>query len=1103
MTLSICTHTMSDAEQREETIFDAALRLPSDQRAAYLENVCEGDADLRRRVQILLSAFERAGGFLKDPPTLPMEPKGTTRALAEKPGYKIGRYKLLEQIGEGGCGVVYVAEQEAPVRRKVALKVVKLGMDTKQVIARFDAERQALAMMDHPNIAKVHDAGATETGRPYFVMELVRGIRITQFCDENQLSTGERLDLFVQVCRAVQHAHQKGIIHRDIKPSNILVTVNDGVPVPKVIDFGIAKATQGRLTDQTIYTAFEQFLGTPAYMSPEQATMTSLDIDTRTDIYSLGVLLYELLTGTTPFDARELLAKGLDEMRRTILQIEPVKPSTRLTQERHAQKIGKTEIRNPKSEIHQDLDWIVMKCLEKDRSRRYETANGLATDIQRFLKCEPVVARPPSRLYEFQKTVRRHKFGFAAAAALIIVLALGAIVSTTQAVRATRAEHAQNRLLQIAETSQKRSEQTARFLKDMLTGVQPSVALGRDTTMLREIVDKTAARVDKDLNDQPEVQIELRSLLADIYHELGLYRQMEEMASGTVAMARRNFGPESVAGADGLVQLGDALQHLGSQKDAEASLRQAIELQKRLRGPESLQLARAYYHLSVALDGKPQPSEAENLSREALAMRRKLLGSEHADVARSLDQLGFVLFQQRRFAEAESSLRESLAMRKRLCGDDCPDLGRSYSLLGDLFLAQGKSREAEAMFRNGLEIGRKLHGGETQFFSQSKKLAELLRARGDLAEAESLYQDILPASKKIGNRETTSILAMLASIARERGDLHNAQEWVDQAVNLCNQEANEIEGWRQNIVFDEFKATLLATGRASGLEQATRQFVQNMRVRSPTDDHYLAVALANLADIYRERGDLSQARSLVEEALAAAESKPDLRETWERSKAIGVLRKTLAAMSDTAGLEPSAARFLQDSRATFSNGDPWLILPLCDLAEAMVDNGKALQARPLAQEAMDICEQRSHGLADWMRSRAYWTLRRVLLELGDDAELARLEPIRLRELRESAEHGDLDALNGLAWSLATSTDAKLRDGTNAVALAERAVAKTNRKNAQYLDTLAAAYAEIGQFQQAVRLQSEAISLVTPEEAAKTYLARLRLYESNSPARERH
>src|SRR5437773_956084 len=379
------------------------------------------------------------------------------------PGTMIGRYKLLEKVGEGGFGTVYVAEQCEPVKRRVALKIIKLGMDTKQVIARFEAERQALALMDHPNIAKVLEAAATDTGRPYFVMELVRGIKITDYCDQNNLSIRQRLDLFISVCQAIQHAHQKGIIHRDIKPSNILVTMHDGVPVPKVIDFGIAKATDQRLTDKTLFTAFEQLIGTPTYISPEQAEMSGLDIDTRSDIYALGVLLYELLVGKTPFDGKELLMSGLDEMRRTLREKEPLRPSTRLSTMLDADltSVAKRRQSDAPKLIHLlrgDLDWIVMKALEKDRTRRYETANAFSTDVERYLNNEPVIARPPSNLYRFQKLVRRNRTAFAAAAAVTAALVIGLGLSLYLFIRekearqrAVAAEKEQARLRQQAE----------------------------------------------------------------------------------------------------------------------------------------------------------------------------------------------------------------------------------------------------------------------------------------------------------------------------------------------------------------------------------------------------------------------------------------------------------------------------------------------------------------------------------------------------------------------------------------------------------------------------------------------------------------------------
>ncbi|MBI2947262.1 MAG: serine/threonine protein kinase [Verrucomicrobia bacterium] len=430
---------MSASPDREIAVFSGARRLDAERRTAFLDESCGDDVDLRRRIEELLEADQTATGFLDE-----LESAETVRTAEREPrGDRIGRYKLLQQIGEGGCGVVYMAEQLEPVHRRVALKLIKLGMDTKQVIARFSAERQALALMDHPNIAKVLDAGATPGGRPYFVMELVRGVKITDYCDQNNVPTAERLDLFLQVCRAIQHAHQKGIIHRDIKPSNILVTLHDGMPVSKVIDFGIAKATQGRLTDQTLFTVFEQFLGTPAYMSPEQAEMSGLEIDARSDIYSLGVLFYELITGKPPFEQKELISAGLDEMRRIVREKEPPRPSTRLS------SMGEQEITTIANRRHitatkliqsvrGDLDCITMRCLEKNRERRYESVPELAADIRRYLRDEPIQARPPGLLYRLQKVVRRNKLAVIAGAAVLFGLVMGLALAAWLSSRAEK-----------------------------------------------------------------------------------------------------------------------------------------------------------------------------------------------------------------------------------------------------------------------------------------------------------------------------------------------------------------------------------------------------------------------------------------------------------------------------------------------------------------------------------------------------------------------------------------------------------------------------------------------------------------------------------------
>jgi len=487
---------MNESPEREEQIFAEALALPAGERPRFLDHACRGDAGLRQRIEALVQAHESAGGFM----AADAAPAAAPLDAAEVPGNRIGRYKLLQKIGVGGCGVVWMAEQEEPVRRRVALKIIKLGMDTKAVIARFEAERQALALMDHPNIARILDAGATDTGRPFFVMELVRGVPITQYCDENNLPTPARLALFTQVCHAIQHAHQKGIIHRDLKPSNILVTLHDGVPVPKVIDFGIAKATQGRLTDQTLFTAFEQFLGTPAYMSPEQAEMSGLDIDTRSDIYSLGVLLYELLTGRPPFDPKSLLQAGLDEIRRVIREVEPPKPSTNLSTLGAADRLMVARHRGTEPAklsllLRGDLDWIVMKAMEKNRARRYETPTALAADIARHLHDEPVVASPPSSFYRLAKFIRRHRVACAAAAAVALALVVGTVISTWQAVRATRAERSASR-------ERARAEDLLAF---MLGDLRAQLAKVGRLDVLEAVGDKAmayfASREARDLDD--------------------------------------------------------------------------------------------------------------------------------------------------------------------------------------------------------------------------------------------------------------------------------------------------------------------------------------------------------------------------------------------------------------------------------------------------------------------------------------------------------------------------------------------------------------------------------------------------------------------------
>jgi serine/threonine protein kinase len=557
---------MADSQRTLRAIFDEASEMPpGEQRRAWLDQACGGDAALRANVEGLLRSQEEAGGFLAD---LKHDASVAATQVTEREGDRLGRYKLLQKIGEGDCGVVYMAEQTEPVRRRVALKVIKLGMDTRSVIARFEAERQALAMMDHVNIARVLDAGATNTGRPFFVMELVRGIKITDYCEQSSLSTTARLRLFIQVCQAVQHAHHKGIIHRDLKPSNILVTSDDGVPLTKVIDFGIAKATADiQLTDKTLFTRFEMFIGTPAYMSPEQAEFNASDIDTRTDIYALGVLLYELLTGQTPFDTTTLLSSGLDAMRKTIRETEPPRPSTRLTQELAAAELkGQTaegagdsaasrrllRLKETVQQLRGDLDWIIQKVLEKDRNRRYETANGLAMDIQLYLANEPVVARPPSTAYKIQKARQRNKLAFTAAAAVALALLVGTAVSTWQAVRATRAR------------------QESEAITEFLTGLMQSPDPARDgrTVTVVEALGKGLVNLERDLANQPARRARLQFTLGATYKDLGMPLEAIHLLEQAWDYYRARSGPKHLDTLGVMNALAEAYRRVGRQAEA-------------------------------------------------------------------------------------------------------------------------------------------------------------------------------------------------------------------------------------------------------------------------------------------------------------------------------------------------------------------------------------------------------------------------------------------------------------------------------------------------------------------------------------------------------
>jgi serine/threonine protein kinase/tetratricopeptide (TPR) repeat protein len=718
----------------ERSIFVAALEVDDPvQRAAYIERACAGDPALRSHVEELLKAHQQPGPFMDRPAH---DRVGTSdEPITERPGTVIGPYKLLEQIGEGGFGVVFMAEQQQPLRRKVALKVLKPGMDTRQVIARFEAERQALALMDHPNIAHILDGGATATGRPYFVMELVRGIPITEFCDQNRLPVRERLALFINICQAVQHAHQKGLIHRDLKPSNMLVTLHDDKAVVKVIDFGIAKATGQQLTEKTLFTNFAQMIGTPLYMSPEQAQMSGLDVDTRSDIYSLGVLLYELLTGTTPFDKERLKTVGYDEIRRLIREEEPVKPSTRISTLGQAATMLSTQRRSDPKQLSRlcrgELDWIVMKCLEKDRNRRYETANGLAMDVERYLHDEPVHACPPSAGYRLRKFARKYRTLLRIGAAFVVFLVLAATVSTWQAVRATRerdraeasfrmAHDAVDRLFtQVSQSPKMKSQGMEKFRKELLQSAKEFYE-----RFIREQFDAPGVRYDLGL---------AHHRLAEIHRELSDYAAAEESSAKAVAvlgeLARAH--PETAEYerdlAAGYSMLGLIYADTARWEEANAAYEQALAiLEDQVRAHAQVTeyeytLAKTYgasalmYHRSVRLEN------AEKRFQQAFDVLNKLLqnhplNSEYQWLM-ATTQMNWAQDCLTRgwFEKAESALKAAQSVYGRLVRarpdappEDWQALARCDAILGLAYRELAKTERAEAAQQQALEIFEKV-----------------------------------------------------------------------------------------------------------------------------------------------------------------------------------------------------------------------------------------------------------------------------------------------------------------------------------------------------------------------------------------------------------
>ena len=717
--------------------------------------------------------------MIPDDQTIPTPPAAGMAEVFDHPE-RLGPYRILQPLGEGGMGVVYEAEQTAPVRRRVALKILKVGMDTKEVVARFEVERQALAVMSHPGIAKVLDAGVSEEGRPYFAMELVRGLPITEYCDAHRLGTRERLALFLPVCHAVQHAHQKGVIHRDLKPSNVMVTEVDGRPEPKVIDFGIAKAMGQHLTDRTLVTTFGQAMGTPAYMSPEQAEMAGLDVDTRADIYSLGVLLYELLVGELPVDPTEVGLPGF--IAQLVLgETDPPTPSARVAtlsaHRAHIEASRQTDLHSLRRQLKGDLDWIVMKAMAKDRGHRYETANGLAMDLQRYLADEPVVARPPSARYRMAKFVRRNRAGVVAAAVVTLAILGGAAATTVGFVRASRAEA---RARQDAATA----EQVSDFLVSLFEVSDPSAARG-NTVTAREILDRGAEKIETELTDQPLVQARLMATMGAAYRGLGHLDAATPLLEGALERYTAQAGADDLRVAQMKAELAYLLIFKAEYARAEALNREALATYRRAFGDTyNPVMAWTINNLVFGfLRSQTNYDEGEALLRELLASQQAA-GLENADVAGTMDHLCWILINKGDLDAADDMCLANLALRREIYGSDNFVVAVSLQRAGVVHRLEGRYDDALAAYREALAMNRRLYGDDHHELAYNAlDLAQTFRAMGETDSALVYAQEAVRIRRKVlsnDNPELSTALYELASVLRDRGDAQGAaRTWLE------------------------------------------------------------------------------------------------------------------------------------------------------------------------------------------------------------------------------------------------------------------------------------------------------------------------------------
>lgn len=905
----------------EDAILRSALAQPPTERDRFLLEMCCGDDELLARLRTMLVDSARTSGARppSSNPTMAYESSIRDPEESLSPGTMIaGRFKLLECLGEGGMGTVYVAEQVEPVRRKVALKLIKPGMDSRSVLARFEAERQALAMMDHPNIARVFDGGLTEHHRPYFVMEFIKGVPLTQYCDHARLSIPDRLKLFMAVCQGIQHAHQKGIIHRDLKPTNILVGLYDGRPVPKVIDFGLAKAMHQPLTDRSLYTGHDTLLGTPLYMSPEQSDLNNLDVDTRTDIYSLGVILYELLTGTTPLDRQRLYRAAFDEMVRIIRQEEPAKPSTKLSSSAELPGVAANRQIEParlSKLISGDLDWIVMKALEKDRGRRYASAYGFSRDIERFLADEPVEACPPSAGYRIRKFLHKHRSGVATAAALGVFLLVGTGVSLWLAIRATRAEqHAR----QVADAEReanalatKRLEQLERtnvILGSIFRDLDPRAEERGGPPLRMQIgqrLDQAAATLSGEAVGDPLTVARLQTTLGITHRRLGDSKKAIDLLRKALATREAQLGPDDPATLEVVHELAESERADGNVTTAVPHLERAYEKRKAVLGPDHPDTLTSMSQLASAYHQAGQRAKALPLQKEALEKQLRVLGPDHLETMSSANDLAMQYWAGGRMNEAIPLLEQLLKRQTDRYGPEHRDTLAVAANLARLYLDAARTDQGLKLYEQTVERFRKTLGDDhIDTLKSAAGLGLAYQQEGKLDKAQALQEALLAkSSAKLGDGHPNTLANMnnLAITYEKAGQF-------DKAIQLHKQtiERSEKALGRDNPdTLDSWCNLAGCYSAAKQYEQAVEAFDQvlpRLKTTLGPSSRESIRSMSALAFCLLELHQFDRAEAVLRECLNLREkTQPD---HWSTYYTKAMLGRALDGRKQTAEAEP-------------------------------------------------------------------------------------------------------------------------------------------------------------------------------------------------------